>query len=209
MSSYWIDRREVTTAEYGQCVSAGKCTGANKGSSFCSKLSGAPINCVSWIQANAYCKWAGKSLPTEAQWEKAARGGCETYGGDCLAGARVYPWGNEAPVCELTTRSGCGTTGLRTAGSMLADRSPYGALGMAGNAREWVADIYSAALHVNEKGKDPAIVSSGGTGLTRSIRGGDANHSTAPNFRAGRRGSWTRTKNDWALGFRCAKKAAP
>ena len=103
-----------------------------------------PINYVNWSQAYDYCLWAGKELCTEAQWEKGARGGCEHNGGasSCKAQSRKYPWGNEAPTCDLAVKSGCaGDTQPACSRSPDGD-SPYGLCDMAGNVWEWTADWY-------------------------------------------------------------------
>jgi len=145
LDAFWIDRTEVTNAQYKKCAQAGQC----KASSYAgdSKFNGdtQPVVGVDWNDAKTYCGWAGAALPTEAQWEKAARG----------TDGRAYPWGNN-PVtgkllnfcdknCEYDQKDSAVDDGYaKTApvGSYLAGTSPYGALDMAGNVWEWVEDWY-------------------------------------------------------------------
>ena len=132
LDAFWIDKTEVTQAMYALCT-AEDCkkpacvyTGDNN-----------PVVCVTWKDANAYCEWAGRRLPSEAEWEKAARG----------TDGRIYPWGNEPATCDyavmddlLGSSNGCGEDAPWAVGSKPAGISPYGALDMAGNVAEWVAD---------------------------------------------------------------------
>ena len=156
--SFTIDRIEVTAAAWQSCVESGACTppsvtGGSQYSTYgVDGQESYPVDWVSWDQAEAFCAAAGKRLCTEAEWEKAARGGCELWclPGDaacCAASMSVWPWGEEPPTCELAVMDdgsgwGCGTDGVLPAWSHQAGASPYGALDMAGNLYELVADCY-------------------------------------------------------------------
>ena len=129
---FCIDRTEVTVTAYLACVKVGACRQPDRGGECNWGNPGRethPVNCVDWQDAVTYCDWAGKRLPKEAEWEKAARG----------TDGRVYPWGNLFVGDRANTdRSGLGHT--QAVGSDPAGVSPQGALDMAGNVWEWVAD---------------------------------------------------------------------
>ncbi len=125
---------EVTMIDYDECVAHGKCPKAGTGRGCTWQHSGKeehPINCVTWNAAKKYCEHQGWRLPTEEEWEVAARGHKRSK----------YPWGDEAPSCKLTVlaeaKNGCGTGGPLAVGSRKADRSWVGAFDMGGNVREW------------------------------------------------------------------------
>lgn len=137
LDRYWIQETKVTNRMYEQCVKVGSCTSPTQelgGSVFGNPQFGShPVVGVSWDQAQAYCAWTQGSLPTEAQWEKAARGTNEN----------MYPWGNNDPVCNLLNFANCyeSTSGVDAFSATGA--SPYGLLDMAGNAFEWAGDWYA------------------------------------------------------------------
>jgi formylglycine-generating enzyme required for sulfatase activity len=131
LDAYWIDRTEVTNAQYRQCVEAGACEEPGCWENNYLNAPEQPVVCVSWYDARDYAAWVGGRLPTEAEWEKAARG----------TDGRIYPWGNNPPDCQKANYSGCAGNPLPV-GSHPDGASPYGALDMAGNVWEWVADRY-------------------------------------------------------------------
>jgi len=165
LDAYWIDKYEVTNAQYRKCEQSGFCDRPNQvnsatHSSYYEDLQfdEHPVVYVSWNDAQTYCQWAGRELPTEAQWEKAARG---TDGGN-------YPWGNEAPTSKLLNyNSNAGDTA--EVGSYPAGASPNGAMDMAGNVFEWVSDWYDANYYSISPLENPQGPINGNK---RVIRGG-------------------------------------
>lgn len=131
LQSFRIDRTEVTVAQYAECVTKGKCTEPGTDWKTCNWASRAaradhPINCVSWEQANRFCGWMNKQLPSEEQWEMAGRG----------TDGRQFPWkdGDAAGKACVKNDAEAGTC---KAGSNEMDRSPSGVLDMAANVKEW------------------------------------------------------------------------
>lgn len=153
LDDFWIDQFEVTNALYKKCVDAGKCQpppsiGSWTRASYYgnAQFDDYPVIYVTWTDADAYCAWAGKRLPTEAEWEKAARG----------TDQRVYPWGDVFDKTLLNSSEG-GLGDTTVVGNFPGGASPYGAMDMAGNVLEWVADSYDSAYYaisprVNPKG---------------------------------------------------------
>ncbi|MEI2691323.1 MAG: bifunctional serine/threonine-protein kinase/formylglycine-generating enzyme family protein [Anaerolineae bacterium] len=193
LDAFWSDKTEVTAAQYRRCVDAGACSAPDTGGSCTYSADGRsdhPINCVDWNQAAAYCAWAGRRLPTEAEWEKAARG----------ADGRIYPWGDQAPDAALANfDQNIGST--TAVGSYPAGASPYGALDMAGNVWEWAADWYDEATYTASPRENPT---GPGTGSTRVLRGGSWGIS-ASYVRAASRDGGTPDFRDDRVGFRCAR----
>ncbi len=187
LDAFWIDRTEVTNAQYRQCVEAGACEEPTCWDNADLNAPDQPVVCVTWDDAQAYAGWAGGRLPTEAEWEKAARG----------TDGRLYPWGENAPDCQTANFKGCvGRT--PTVGSQPGGASPYGALDMAGNAWEWVADWYDETYHGDAPVQNPQGPASG---ERRVLRGGSFDMSESrlrTAFRIGNRPAYS----NWDLGFR-------
>jgi serine/threonine-protein kinase len=184
VDAFWIDRTEVTNAQYEKCVDAGSCTAPSNSSSYTREkyygepeFEDYPVIWVYWAQAQAYCAWAGRRLPTEAEWEKAARG---TDGRIYLWGSGFY--GSRLNFCDVNcpfdykdADSDDGYADTAPVGSYLAGASPYGALDMAGNVWEWVADWYDAGYYAGSPAENPSGPDSG---EYRVLRGGSWYDST-------------------------------
>ncbi len=162
VESFSIDINEVTAGQYAECVAAGVCLEDISGATYWSActlgepgMEKHPMTCVDWQQAHDYCEWAGRRLCTGAEWEKAARGGCELYD-DCAAESQSYPWGNIPATCELAAMddggTGCGTGLTFNIGSFPGGASPYGVVDMAGNAGEWIQDCWHPSYEAAEDG---------------------------------------------------------
>lgn len=224
LPAFYLDVYEVTLEEYGKCVRAGGCSAlektvkweryseedVKKWSPFCNVNQRGrgrhPVNCVDWNQAAVYCKWARKRLPTEEEWEYAARG----------TDGRKYPWGNEAPRTGLLNACGSecadmaknkglgmflsmysGNDGWETTapmGSVEGDKSPFGVMNLGGNVTEWVQDAYR-----------PGYRTSDGSIEMRSLRGASWNSNDLRYARAPNRFRLSPVNRFNDVGFRCAR----
>jgi formylglycine-generating enzyme required for sulfatase activity len=195
VSPFYIDTVEVTVGQFARFASGSgyKTSAERNGASSWRDFNTTdrqrqPVRRVSWADATRYCAWVGKRLPTEAEWELAAKGRSD----------RLYPWGNSFDGRANTKEYGANQP-LDTAS--LGNRSPYGAYDMVGNVWEWVADWYSGNYYANSPSSNPRGPASGSE---RVIRGGSYNS------RAERATTTVRGKanpDGWSddIGFRCAK----
>lgn len=187
VDSFWIQRTEVTNAQYARCVTAGVCSEPGDPTWLEAAKANFPVTHVEWSQAVTYAEWVGGRLPTEAEWEKAARG----------PDRRLYPWGDAlADNDQLNFQFANG--GVVAVGSYPAGASPYGALDMAGNVEEWVADWYAPAYYAQAPPTNPTGPDSG---AFRVVRGGSFN-SNRDDVRTTRRGTAFPDVKFESVGFR-------
>jgi formylglycine-generating enzyme required for sulfatase activity len=227
LSAFCIDKTEVTVAAYRDCTKTTQ-NGVTCEATVTGNWAGTcnldqphreqhPINCVRWRDAVAYCTWAGRRLPTDAEWEYAARG----------AQGRTYPWGNQPPEANRLNACGAECTPLppvtqrlykgddnaretSPVGQYPAGDTPEGVHDLAGNVWEWVADGFDPGFYAKSpthdpKGPEPSperhpVVRGG------SWNDGAWNEGDASSVKATRRGTWAKMdERNAAIGFRCAK----
>ncbi len=192
LSAYYIDKTEVTQGEYKKCVDAGVC-----GAPGCdwdpSDVPNQPVVCTNWESATAYCVWAGKRLPTEAEWEKAARG----------TDGRKYPWGNETATCDYAVMIGCPGDAMVVCSKSPAGDSPYGLCNMSGNVLEWVSDLYGSDYYIKSPNLNPTGPVSGSIRVSRG--GGFVGYDDY--LRASDRNYADSSYDGVFIGFRCAMDA--
>jgi len=196
LDAFWIDKYEVTNALYKKCVDSGKCASPKANGSYTrnpyygdTKYDNYPVVNVTWENGMQYCIFAKKQLPTEAQWEKAARG----------TDRRSYPWGDTFDVGKLNSSEG-GKGDTTAVGSYLGDASPYGAMDMAGNVSEWVVDGFDQYYYKNSPVHNPKNEA---IDQNRVVRGGSWFHNSYVR-------TWTRTAYVYSfwisrIGFRCVE----
>ncbi len=205
LDAFWMDRTEATNANFQKCVDAGVCKprSARRGTTgvaslkhlnyyYDAEFASYPVLIYEVEDAKTYCKWAGRRLPTEAEWEKAARG-------SATDSTRTFPWGNEKD-CKYATFFGC-TVDTVDVESYANVTSSYGALNMAGNVWEWVADQYAPDYYANSPENNPQGPAQG----EGNVRRGGGWRSLTRDLRFTVRASGTGHHYfDGQMGFRCA-----
>jgi formylglycine-generating enzyme required for sulfatase activity len=200
LDAFWIDKTEVTNGMYAACVQAGKCNASTSTKSYThddyygnSQFDNFPVLFVTWENAKDYCVWADRRLPTEAEWEKAARGD----------DARLFPWGNDLPSDDLLNFRHARLDTIAV-GNIPKDVSPYGALDMAGNVWEWVADWYGETYYASSPMSNPLGPDAGTKKVVRGGAFGSGTYNVTSTFRFI---SSPQETYAW-FGFRCAMSAA-
>lgn len=191
LDEYWINKTPVTNSQYRLCIQDGGCDATLErypDDSF-------PAVRVTWQKAEDYCRWAGGQLPSEAEWEKAARGTDE----------RIYPWGDDAPDCSFANFKGCYSNQLTEAGRFVAGASPYGALDMLGTVWEWVGDWYDEGYYLLSPYQNPTGPKDGDMKVQR----GHSFESDLIYLRLTDRAGSNPDNGDYRKGFRCVFDEQP
>jgi formylglycine-generating enzyme required for sulfatase activity len=196
LDAFWMDKVEVTNVMYAKCVDSGACfLPVLRLNPFYGKWAyrDLPVVYVNWYGAQKYCAWAGRRLPTEAEWEKAARGTQTLY----------YTWGNSQANPRLANFAGSLVGEPLPAYRYPLGASPYGVLNMGGNVREWAADWFDEKYYLSSPYENPQGAE---TGTERSLRGGayDANADDITTFR---RYKHEPDSAGLSRGFRCAESS--
>lgn len=201
LDPFWIDRTEVTNSQYSACVEAGACAPVAKHASATrqsyyndARFADYPVLWANWMDAAAYCLWAGGRLPTEAEWEYAARG----------PKAPQFPWGNKSPTCSLARFDLCSADDTGNVSSYADGASWVGALNMAGNVMEWVNDYYDEGYYAASPDENPPGPL---TGSHRVLRGGSW-ASNKFSLRAAKRFHLPPDVGADRIGFRCVEEWA-
>ena len=193
LDAFWMDQNEVTNAMYALCVEEGDCDLPNSTGNYeDTEYAQHPVVYVSWNDAKNYCEWAGGNLPTEAQWEKAARGGLE---------GKTYPWGDDAPICTAGAENGAQYNSCdgNTVPVKTFSANDYALYDMAGNVWEWTADWYDNSYYANSPTDNPLGPE---TGSGRVLRGGSWS-SLNDYLRVALRSLGDPGYTGYSFGFRC------
>lgn len=198
LDAFWMDKFQVTNALYQKCVDAGNCQPPSSSRSHAHasyfgdpEYDNYPVIYVAWDDAKTFCEWAGKRLPTEAEFEKAARG----------TDNRIYPWGNEFQQNRVNSDHTKNDT--TAVGSYPNGASPYGVLDMAGNVWVWMADWFDESYYANSPRENPLGAATGEDRVLRGGAWGSLMIQTRGSFRSANSPD---ARTDY-IGIRCAKSA--
>jgi formylglycine-generating enzyme required for sulfatase activity len=195
ISGFWLDEYEVTNRRYRLCAEGGGCTVPKDRSAYDDTTRAEhPVTNVTWNQARGYCRWLGKRLPTEAEWEKSARG----------PDGRLFPWGNSEDVVKARARTvehNPVKNGTEPVGTIDFPVSPYGVVDLVTSVSEWVNDWYAEDFYRSSPARDPQGPV---RGSFRVLRGGESTDRPLE-LRASYRGWDDVTYWGPSLGFRCAE----